>query len=136
MRLRTVRLQGHDLVEAFDGAHRSDHATRFVGAHVRVLPGARAAEIGCGTGVLSCLMARLGAGEVWAMDVDPAAVALADEGARRNDLPQVRTVVGNLLDGVPADPPLDVVAAVMPQKPSPAAFSVAYAGGEDGADLL
>ena len=136
MRVRTVRIQGHDLVEGFDAAHRSDHATRFVGAHLRVAPGARAAEIGCGTGVLSLLMARLGAREVWATDVDPAAVALAAEGARRNGFSQVRTVVGNLLDEVPAEPPLDVVAAVMPQKPSPVRFSVAYSGGEDGADLL
>lgn len=131
-----MRLQGHELVEAFDGAHRSDHSTRLVGSSLRVAAGARAAEIGCGTGVLSSLLARLGAREVWATDVDPVAAALAAEGARRNGLPQVRPVVGSLLDPLPADVRLDVVAAVMPQKPSPVPFALAYAGGPDGADLL
>ena len=80
--------------------------------------------------------AALGAARVWAVDVDAAAVALCSASARANGLPAVRAVTGVLLDPLPADSPLDLVVAVMPQKPSNSAFSARYAGGADGADLV
>jgi ribosomal protein L11 methyltransferase len=41
-------------------------------------------DLGCGSGVLAVAAARLGFAPVTAFDVDPAAVAAADENARRN----------------------------------------------------
>lgn len=137
MRQRTVRLRGHDLLECYDEQHCSDQAGRFLGRRLEFPPGAHVAEVGCGTGVLAFLAARLGAARVWASDVVPAAVELAREGARRNDLAGVVTAhVAPLLDAVPRDARLDVVLAVMPQRPAPHAFSARFAGGVDGADLL
>jgi ribosomal protein L11 methylase PrmA len=137
MRQRIVRLRGHALIECYDAAHRSDQAGRFLGRQLRVRRGAHVAEVGCGTGVLAFLAARLGAARVWATDVVPAAVTLADEGARRNELDHVVTArVAALLDGVPHEESLDLVLAVMPQRPAPRDFSARYAGGPDGADLL
>ena len=137
MRERIVPLRGRRLVECFDRAHRSDQAARFVGRHLTVPPGARVAEVGCGTGVLAFLAAQLGAAAVWAGDVEERAVELCARGARRNGLAErVACHVAPFLDGVPGHAGLDVVVSVMAQRPSPTPFAMRYAGGHDGADLL
>jgi precorrin-6B methylase 2 len=133
---RTVRLADGALVEHFDAGRRSDHSTRFVARHLRVERGSVVAEIGCGTGVLAMCAARRGAVRVWATDVDPECVALMRAGAAENRLLQVRTAVGSLLDPVPAGERLDLVVAVLPQKPTLVQFSQRFAGGPDGADLV
>ena len=62
------------------------------------LRGARFADVGCGSGVLAITVAKLGATEVHAVDVDGVSVAAARENAARND---VRIVV---YEGVGFDP--------------------------------
>ena len=42
------------------------------------------ADVGCGSGVLAIAAAKLGFGPVFALDVDPDAVAATEENARRN----------------------------------------------------
>ena len=49
-------------------------------------PGALAADLGCGSGILSIAAAKLGARRVLAYDTDPAAVAAALENAVRNSV--------------------------------------------------
>lgn len=56
-------------------------------------PGCRAADVGCGSGVLSVAMARLGAREVAAVDVDAGAVSEAVENVRRNGVVGIVTTV-------------------------------------------
>ena len=129
-------LQGQRLLECWDGAHAADHATRWLGQHVRIAPGTVVVEAGCGTGVLAMLAARLGARVVHATDVDARALELLETALVRNGIANVTPRVGSLLEPVPAGTPLDVVVAVLPQKPSPSAFDVRYAGGADGTDLL
>lgn len=63
-----------------------------------VTPGARVLEVGCGTGVLSCLAARMGAARVYA--VEP--TALADQARRLVDQNRLGGVV-EVLDGMVED---------------------------------
>lgn len=66
----------------------SHPATRLAVAALepRVRPGARVLDVGCGSGVLAVVAARLGAGIVVAVDVDPEAVRATQENAGINDV--------------------------------------------------
>ena len=64
-------------------------------AKLGVRPGCRIADIGCGTGTLACEAARMGA-EVYAVDIAPAALALAEAQARDGNV-AIRTQAAGLL---------------------------------------
>lgn len=114
----------------------ADHATRLLAAHLEVPPGATVAEPGCGTAALSVLAARLGAGRVFATDVDDRALAFARATVEANRPLPVTVLAGDLLDPLPPSARPDLVLALLPHKPAPAPFSVRYYGGPDGTDLL
>jgi ribosomal protein L11 methyltransferase len=92
----------HDLVIRIDpgmafgsGAHPS---TRLcLRALVRLLRAANGRpavlDIGTGSGILAIAAARLGAGRVWARDIDPVAVAIARRNVRRNGVARIIRVV-------------------------------------------
>jgi ribosomal protein L11 methyltransferase len=70
---------------------------------------ARVLDVGSGSGILSIAAAKLGAGEVLAVDVDPIAVAASAANSRRNRLGSViRSREGSAPSG---DGPFDVVLA-------------------------
>ena len=54
-----------------------------------VASGERVLDVGCGSGVLALVAARLGAAEMVGIDIEPAAVAVAEANARRNGLDKV-----------------------------------------------
>lgn len=93
--------------EAFGtGSHPS---TRLCVAALQELvrPGASVLDVGCGSGVLSIVAARLGGGRVVAVDVDPEAVRATRENAARNDVVvDVRHLLVDAVDGT-----FDVVVA-------------------------
>ncbi len=93
-------------------------------------------EVGCGSGVLAALCAKLGAREVWATDVDEEALSLAAETARLNGV-SVKVAKASLMEAEWAIRP-DVVVANLPQKPVPPGMSIAVAndGGPDGTRLI
>jgi ribosomal protein L11 methyltransferase len=75
--------------------------------HVR--PGDRVLDLGTGSGILAVAAARLGAGEVLALDTDADAVAVARETVSLNGLAGAVEVVRGGIGS--AAPPYEVVAA-------------------------
>lgn len=64
-----------------------------------VTPGCRAIDVGCGSGILALAAAKLGAGDVLAIDLDELAVKVAAENTRKNGLADVvRVAHGDLLE--------------------------------------
>lgn len=110
----------------------------------------RVVDVGCGTGALgAAIAARVPAAEVWATDIDPAAVECAranlapDGGLGKIDLRGGRVLQGDLYDPLPHDLAFDVIVANAPYVPSdqiqnmpPEArdheHHVALDGGSDG----
>jgi release factor glutamine methyltransferase len=106
-----------------------------------VRPGSVVVDLGCGVGAIAAaVLARVPGVEVYAVDVDPAAVACA-----RRNLPPDRVFEGDLYDGLPPSlrGGVDVVAANAPYVPTDAIalmpreardheHRVALDGGPDG----
>jgi ribosomal protein L11 methyltransferase len=66
----------------------------------RVAAGTRVLDVGCGSGILSIAAARLGAGRVLALDIDPIAVEATRDNARRNGLARrIRAQAGSSPSG-------------------------------------
>lgn len=107
----------------------------------------RVLDLGCGTGALgAAIAARLPDAEVWATDIDPAAVACAKWNLDKLDHRSERVLLGDLYDPLPHDLELDVIVANAPYVPSdqirnmpPEArdheHHVALDGGADGLDV-
>jgi ribosomal protein L11 methyltransferase len=69
------------------------------------------ADLGTGTGVLAIAARKLGAGETFACDFDPFAVAAAARNAVRNDTPEILTKEQDVLKWKPRKKGYDVVLA-------------------------
>lgn len=70
------------------GHHGTTRAClRFLDAALKESPSATVADLGCGTGILSIAAVKLGSARVEAIDLDPAAVHVAEENARLNGCP-------------------------------------------------
>jgi ribosomal protein L11 methyltransferase len=77
-------------------------------AEMQRRPGARVLDIGTGSGILAIAAIKLGADEVWAVDVDPDACRVAAENLRINDAAE-RVQIRSALADVPGQ--FDVVLA-------------------------
>lgn len=69
------------------------------------------ADLGAGTGVLAIAARKLGAGETFACDFDPFAVAAAARNAERNNTPEILTKEQDVLKWKPRKRGYDVVLA-------------------------
>ncbi len=73
------------------------------------MAGARVLDVGCGSGILAIAAARLGAGSVLGVDIDPIAIEATIANARRNrQTRRIRVSLGSLPSGQPGH---DVVLA-------------------------
>jgi ribosomal protein L11 methyltransferase len=68
----------------------------------RLVSGATVLDLGCGSGILAIAAARLGAGCVDALDVDPVCVRVCKENVGRNGV-EVRVAEGSLGEAWPFD---------------------------------
>lgn len=76
----------------------------------QIKPGQRVLDAGCGSGILSIAAAKLGAGDVLGVDVDPEAVRVAQENLEKNGVADAaRAEYGDLTQGVGYE--ADLVAA-------------------------
>ncbi|MBE0467078.1 MAG: 50S ribosomal protein L11 methyltransferase [Candidatus Desulforudis sp.] len=94
--------------------------------------GARVIDVGTGSGILAVAAAKLGAGEVFAVDVDPVAIEAARETVAQNNLQGRITVIeGNLLDSLTVDCDLMLanVYTHLVEELIPKAFSKVVPGG-------
>jgi SAM-dependent methyltransferase len=107
---------------------------------LRVQPNETVIDLGCGTGVLSFVAARLGAEHVIGTDLSRDAVALAEQNARRLGLDdRVEFRAGNLFDPI-RDVRADVIMADVSGVPDSLAeatgwFPEGRGGGPTGAEL-
>ena len=75
-------------------------------------PGARVADLGAGSAVLAIAAAKLGAGQVAAIELDPDAIGNAEENVARNGVAdRVRVIEGDASLLLPLVAPVDVVLA-------------------------
>jgi SAM-dependent methyltransferase len=122
------------------GVFKPSSTSRVLGDAMGVRAGDTVLDAGCGSGVLSFVAARLGAGQVYGTDVSAAAVACATSNAERlglSDLTEFRC--GSLFEPVP-DVRADVVIADVSGIPDVVAeatgwFPDGHGGGPTGAEL-
>lgn len=114
--------------------------SRVIGDALRVNPGETVLDVGCGSGVLSFVAARAGAGRVVGCDVSPDAVQCARANSRQLQLDEVTQFrAGNLFEPV-SDVRADVVIADVSGVPDAVAaatgwFPGGHSGGPTGAEV-
>jgi methylase of polypeptide subunit release factors len=97
-----------------------------------IRPGERVLELGCGSGLLSIAAAKMGAGSVVSVDIDPRALDSAVENARLNGFSdRIDVRAGSWYEAVQTGERFDVVIATPPQTPGKRLFGPRF-GGADG----
>lgn len=76
-------------------------------------PGDRVVDVGCGTGILSIIAAKLGARHVAAVDIDGVAVRVTGENCRQNHVESVVSPMQGVLDDVPREKAGIVIANII-----------------------
>jgi len=123
-----------------EGVFHPTHTSRTIAEALEIEPGETVIDVGCGSGVLSFVAARLGAGHVIGTDLSAEAVGVARENAIALGLQEsVEFRVGNLLDPVRGEPAKVIIGDVsgIPDEIGRLAgwFPDGHAGGPTGAEL-
>jgi SAM-dependent methyltransferase len=116
------------------------HTSRTLAEALEIRPGETVFDVGCGTGVLSFVAARLGARRVYGTDIVPEAVTLARDNAARLGLAdRTEFRAGNLFDpfpGLVADVIIGDVSGIPDDLAAESGwFPGGYAGGPTGAEV-
>jgi SAM-dependent methyltransferase len=108
---------------------------------LEVRAGDEVIDMGCGSGVLSIVAAKLGAGRVSGVDAAPDVVEVASRNAARHGVDGVTTFYrGDLFDPLPPDLRADVIIGDVSGIPDPLAAASGWfpdrrGGGPSGAEL-
>jgi precorrin-6B methylase 2 len=123
-----------------EGAFSPTHTSREVAEGLRIDPGDVVIDVGCGTGVLSFVAAKLGASRVYGTDLNPHNTAIARINANRLGLDdRVEIRQGSLFEPL-GDLAADVVIGDVSGIPDEMArvsdwFPGGYSGGPTGAEV-
>jgi release factor glutamine methyltransferase len=115
--------------------HHPDPYADIMASAIRVRPGDRVLDMGCGAGGYGLSAAARGAREIVLTDIDPAAVSCALQNAARNGIECVDGRVGSLFKPVRGER-FDIIITTLPQLPSPEPILTARYGGPDGLRYL
>jgi ribosomal protein L11 methyltransferase len=74
---------------AFGSGNHGSTRLAVVALEDELMPGVRVLDVGTGTGILAIAAARLGAGGIDAIDIDPVAVGIANVNAERNGVADI-----------------------------------------------
>lgn len=127
-------------IELNPGVFAPTHTSRTIAEALEIHPGDTVIDVGCGSGVLSFVAARLGAGRVFGVDLSPEAVEVAKRNAEMLGVTErVEFRVGNLLDpvaGIQADVIIGDVSGIPDEIAAVSGwFPDGRAGGPTGAEL-
>lgn len=127
-------------IELNPGVFAPTHTSRTIAEALEIYPGDTVIDVGCGSGVLSFVAARLGAGRVIGVDLNAQAVEVARRNAERLELSGlIEFRVGDLLEpvrGVQADVIIGDVSGIPDEIAAVAGwFPDGRAGGPTGAEL-
>lgn len=95
-----------------------------------IVRGKAVLDLGCGTGLFAIAAAKMGASEVWATDINPAAVDCTRRNANRNGV-EIVAKSGDLFAPVEGRM-FDLIITNPPQTPGPPAAPGPKFAGEDG----
>lgn len=118
--------------------HAPPQSTIELARVLDINPGDDVLELGCGSGLLSIVAAKMGARHIVATDINPRALEAAEENARRNNVAdKIEFRAGSWYEALNFDPHpvFDVIIATPPQTPGQRPFGVKY-GGNDGTEHL
>jgi SAM-dependent methyltransferase len=127
-------------IEVNPGVFAPTHTSRTIAEALEIRPGDTVIDVGCGSGVLSFVAARLGAARVYGVDLSTQAVEVAKRNAATLGLrDRVEFRVGNLLEpvaGVEADVVIGDVSGIPDEIAEVSGwFPDGRAGGPTGSEL-
>jgi SAM-dependent methyltransferase len=127
-------------IEVNPGVFAPTHTSRTIAEALEIVPGDTVIDVGCGSGVLSFVAARLGASRVYGVDLSAASIEVATRNARRLGLEdRIEFRVGNLLEpvaGIEADVIIGDVSGIPDEIAAVSGwFPEGHAGGPTGAEL-
>jgi D-alanine-D-alanine ligase len=119
------------------GVHVPPPSTVEMARRLDIQPGERVLELGCGSGLLSIAAAKMGAGRVVAVDIDPRALDSAVENVRLNGFSdRIDVRAGSWFEAVCEGERFDVIIATPPQTPGKRPFGPRFGGAEGTKHLL
>ncbi len=125
---RGIRLK----IRVPEGVHPIDCRAAAETRRLRIRPGEKVLDLGCGCGLFGLAAAKLGAGEVFLTDISPEAVRCAQKNVQLNRLPgTVRCRRGDFFAPCRGER-FDLIIANLPQTPGPRPFNLERWGGPDG----
>ncbi len=127
-------------IEIDPGVFAPTHTSRTIADALEIQPGDTVIDVGCGSGVLSFVAARLGAGGVYGVDLSDEAIAVARRNAEAlGHADRVEFRVGDLLEpvrGIQADVVIGDVSGIPDEIAAVSGwFPDGRAGGPTGAEL-